>query len=62
MRLLADENVSRLVIKRLRACGFEVISVTDTNPGAPDPTPTFSARQMLRAASWSPRIAISASW
>jgi Holliday junction resolvase len=36
MRLLADENVSRLVIERLRTCGFEVISVSDTNRGAPD--------------------------
>lgn len=36
MRLLADENVSRLVIERRRARGFEVISVSDTNPGAPD--------------------------
>src|SRR5947207_12498270 len=36
MRLLADENVSRLVIERLRTCGFEVRSVSDTNRGAPD--------------------------
>ena len=36
MRLLADENVSRLVIERLRTCGFEVISVSDTKKGAPD--------------------------
>jgi hypothetical protein len=27
MRFLADENVSRLVIERLRASGFEVISI-----------------------------------
>jgi hypothetical protein len=31
MRFLADENVSRLVIERLRACGFDVISVGETN-------------------------------
>jgi len=36
MRFLADENVARLVIERLRAGGFEVISVTETRSGAPD--------------------------
>jgi predicted nuclease of predicted toxin-antitoxin system len=36
MRFLADENVSRLVIERLRAGGFEVISVGETQSGAPD--------------------------
>jgi predicted nuclease of predicted toxin-antitoxin system len=43
MRFLADENVSRLVIERLRARGFEVISVGETRSGAPD-------RDILRAA------------
>jgi predicted nuclease of predicted toxin-antitoxin system len=36
MRFLADENVSRLVIERLRARGFEVISIGETRSGAPD--------------------------
>jgi predicted nuclease of predicted toxin-antitoxin system len=36
MRFLADENVSRLVIERLRGRGFEVISIGDTRSGATD--------------------------
>ena len=36
MRFLADENVSRLVIERLRADGFDVISIAETRSGAPD--------------------------
>jgi len=36
MRFLADENVSRLVIERLRSSGFEVISIGETRSGAPD--------------------------
>jgi predicted nuclease of predicted toxin-antitoxin system len=36
MRFLADENVSRLVIERLRARGFDVISIGVTRSGAPD--------------------------
>jgi predicted nuclease of predicted toxin-antitoxin system len=36
MRFLADENVSRLVVERLRAAGFDVASVQETRPGAPD--------------------------
>jgi predicted nuclease of predicted toxin-antitoxin system len=36
MRFLADENVSRLVIQRLRASGFDVISIGETRSGAPD--------------------------
>ena len=36
MRFLADENVSRLVVERLRAAGFDVASVQETTPGAPD--------------------------
>jgi predicted nuclease of predicted toxin-antitoxin system len=36
MRFLADENVSRLVIERLRADGFDVISIGETKSGAPD--------------------------
>jgi predicted nuclease of predicted toxin-antitoxin system len=36
MRFLADENVSRLVIERLRAGGFEVISIGETKPGVSD--------------------------
>ncbi len=36
MRFLADENVSRLVIERLRADGFEVASISETRSGIPD--------------------------
>jgi predicted nuclease of predicted toxin-antitoxin system len=36
MRFLADENVSRLVIERLRASGFEVLSIREARSGAPD--------------------------
>src|SRR5687767_13055611 len=36
MRFLADEDVSRLVIERLRADGFQVISITETRSGALD--------------------------
>jgi predicted nuclease of predicted toxin-antitoxin system len=36
MRFLADENVSRLVIERLRAAGHDVISISETRAGAPD--------------------------
>src|SRR5205809_1940685 len=36
MRFLADENVSRLVVERLRAAGFDVASVRETRPGASD--------------------------
>ena len=36
MRFLADESVSRRVIERLRADGFDVISIGETRSGAPD--------------------------
>ena len=36
MRFLADENVSRLVIERLRADGFEVISIGESRSDATD--------------------------
>jgi|SRR5215471_6814498 len=36
MRFLADENVSRLVIDRLRAGGLDVVSVSETTPGVSD--------------------------
>jgi predicted nuclease of predicted toxin-antitoxin system len=36
MRFLADENVSKLVITRLRESGFEVLSIKETSSGAPD--------------------------
>ncbi len=36
MRFLADENVSRLVIQRLRADGHEVSSISEMHPGVPD--------------------------
>jgi predicted nuclease of predicted toxin-antitoxin system len=36
MRLLADENVSRLVVARLRNAGFDVMSIAETRSGASD--------------------------
>jgi predicted nuclease of predicted toxin-antitoxin system len=36
MRFLADENVSRLVIGRLRDRGFDVVSIGEIRPGAAD--------------------------
>lgn len=36
MRFLADENISRQVINRLRAAGFEVVSISEISPGIPD--------------------------
>jgi predicted nuclease of predicted toxin-antitoxin system len=49
MRFLADENVSRLVIERLRAGGLDVTSVGATRPGAQD-------KDVLRAADIEGRI------
>jgi predicted nuclease of predicted toxin-antitoxin system len=36
MRFLADENISRLVIERIRAAGFDVMSISATLSGASD--------------------------
>lgn len=36
MRFLADENISRLVVERVRASGFDVTSVAAISPGASD--------------------------
>jgi predicted nuclease of predicted toxin-antitoxin system len=36
MRFLADENVSRLVIQRLRAGGFDVASIMEETSGVSD--------------------------
>ena len=36
MRFLADENVSRTVIERLRAAGFDVAAVAEAHSGATD--------------------------
>ena len=38
MRFLADENVSSLVIERLRADGHEVAAIVAIQSGAPDTT------------------------
>lgn len=51
MRFLADENVSRMVIERLRASGFDVISIGETRSGAPD-------KYVLEAADAEDRILI----
>jgi predicted nuclease of predicted toxin-antitoxin system len=36
MRFVADENVSRVLIERLRADGLEIVSISETRPGAAD--------------------------
>ncbi len=36
MRFLADENVSRLVVERLRGAGFDVMSIAETRSGTSD--------------------------
>jgi predicted nuclease of predicted toxin-antitoxin system len=36
MRFLADENVSRLVVERLRGAGFDVMSIVETRSGTTD--------------------------
>jgi predicted nuclease of predicted toxin-antitoxin system len=51
MRFLADENVSRLVVERLRVVGFDVTSIGATSPGASD-------TEVLAAASSESRILI----
>jgi predicted nuclease of predicted toxin-antitoxin system len=51
MRFLADENVSRLVIERLRAIGVDVISIGETRSGAAD-------KDILEAATAEGRILI----
>jgi predicted nuclease of predicted toxin-antitoxin system len=51
MRFLADENVSRVTIQRLRAIGFDVTSISETEPGASD-------GDVLRAADVQDRILI----
>ena len=51
MRFLADENVARTVLERLRAEGFEVNSISETRPGSPD-------QEVLQAAYAEGRILI----
>ena len=51
MRFLADENVSRLAIERLRVGGLDVKSVGETTPGAQD-------KDVLRSADIEGRIFI----
>lgn len=36
IRFLADENISRLVVERLRAAGLDVATVAAASPGASD--------------------------
>jgi Domain of unknown function (DUF5615) len=60
MRFLADENVSRLVVERFRAAGFDVASVRETRPGASDKASWM--RQLAMTASSSQRIATLANW
>ena len=51
MRFLADENVSRLVIERLRNAGHDVTSIAEMRAGAPD-------EEVLNAAEADGRILI----
>jgi predicted nuclease of predicted toxin-antitoxin system len=44
MRFLADENVSRLVVDRLRSAKFDVQAMTDIGPGTSDPDVLEAAR------------------
>ncbi|HEY3876744.1 MAG TPA: DUF5615 family PIN-like protein [Candidatus Kapabacteria bacterium] len=37
MKIIADENIDRLVVERLREYGFDVIWITEINPAAKDP-------------------------
>lgn len=45
MRFLADENVSRHVVERLRAAGFDVAAIGPMNPGALDSDVLATARR-----------------
>jgi predicted nuclease of predicted toxin-antitoxin system len=45
MRILADENVSALIVVALRAAGVEVLSVAETIPGASDTAVLDMARE-----------------
>ena len=36
MRVVADENIARIVVARLRKLGFEVLWIAETHPGWPD--------------------------
>ena len=46
MRFLADENVSRFVVERLRAAGFDVTAVSMTSRGASDvEAPAIASRE-----------------
>ena len=45
MRFVADENVSRYVIERLRAAGFDVVAISLTSPGASDSDVLATARR-----------------
>ena len=44
MRFLADKNVSRLVVERLRAAGFDVATIGATSSGASDAEAPATAR------------------
>jgi predicted nuclease of predicted toxin-antitoxin system len=45
MRFLADENVSRFVVERLRAAGFDVAAIGSISPGASDDKVLAAARR-----------------
>jgi predicted nuclease of predicted toxin-antitoxin system len=43
MKIVADENIDRLVISRLRDEGHTVLSIRETMPSAPDPNVLISS-------------------
>jgi predicted nuclease of predicted toxin-antitoxin system len=51
MKFIADENISRLVIERLRTAGFDVVAVRDLAPGISD-------RDVLKTATAEERIVL----
>ncbi len=48
IRFLADENVSRFVVERLRAAGFDVKSIGATSSGASDSAVIATASREVR--------------
>jgi hypothetical protein len=60
MRFLADENVSRFVIERLRAAGFDVTSIGATSSGVSDKDVLATA--LSEDASSSRKTATLANW
>ena len=45
MRLVADENVDRQIVDRLRAHGHDVLSIAEVEPGIDDDVVLLKARE-----------------